>query len=442
MIILGLGSNIEPRADYLRQAIRFLTRGRKPLMRNIKLSNVYESAAVLPEGAPAAWDHPFMNMAISGITDLSPQDLLKSIKRIEKEIGRKKNKKWSPRIIDIDILAYDTQVVQFTDLSIPHPSLFDREFAYLPFYELWPDWNIPFSHFTQGNTLHEFVKKNETNLKPTLSFDLQVFPPLIVGIINITPDSFSDGNQTISPEKALKRAIEFHQAGAQILDIGAESTRPGAQPISPEEEWARLKEPLFEIRSELPKIKISLDSRNPQTVQKAIQLGVNWINDVSGLKNPEMIKLMQKFKGKKVFMHQLGIPANKGKTLPLSCDPVLEIYTWAEERIEILTKIHGLDKNDLIFDPGIGFGKTAEQSFEIIRNLNRFNSLGVEIMVGHSRKSFLNLFTQNKFYDRDIHSVSLSLLIAKEPIDYIRVHNVSSHAEMLRMLRAYQNGIH
>lgn len=250
--------------------------------------------------------------------------------------------------------------------------------------------------------------------------------PKIIGILNITPDSFSDGGKFSCVDSAVKKAIQLIEEGAGIIDIGAESTRPGAKLITSEEEQIRLQDILPEI------IKlgadISLDTYHPETAAMAIKAGVHWINDVSGLNNSRMIDAIKDSHVKIVFMHNLGIPADKNIIMPKGCDLIAEISDWAKYKIMLLDKC-GISIERLIFDPGIGFGKDAEQSMHLINNAEKFRSIGTALLYGHSRKSFLNLITNKPFNQRDPETIEASILLAKKGVDYLRVHNVKGHCE-------------
>ena len=206
----------------------------------------------------------------------------------------------------------------------------------------------------------------------------------LVGILNITPDSFSDGGLHFTPEKAVGAAREMIRQGAAIIDIGAESTRPGATALSSAEEWARL-QPVLAALKDIP---FSVDTRHAETASKALAAGAAWINDVSGFSDAAMVAAVKSNNCKLVFMNSLSVPASRDIVLPLKADAVTLILAWAKERIAAL-EAAGIVKNRLIFDPGIGFGKTREQSFALLRGIEKFKVLGVPILVGHSRKSFL-----------------------------------------------------
>lgn len=423
-IILGIGSNLGDRAAYIAHAINLLSK----ILSEIRISSIYESEALMPEGAPISWNIPFLNLAISAKTELSPASLLKKIKQIEKKVGRKKSyKRWSPREIDIDILAFGKKNITTKDLTIPHKNLLERAFFLLPMQDIAPDWKYPVRGKNHGKTIRTLVKSclDKLDTKRT-----EIYLPKktkIVGILNITPDSFSDGNLFMTPEKAIKMAKTLKKDGADIIDIGAESTRPGAKNIGQKEEWRRLNK----ILKILTKNNfISVDTRHQKTADSALKLGVLWINDVSGFADKKMIAVAKKYKSDVVIMHNLGIPANPKKTIPEKSDTIKIIYNWAKKKISALEK-SGIKKEKIIFDPGIGFGKTAEQSLAIIKSVENFNSLGVRIMIGHSRKSFLKLFTDKPPEERDVETAAISAFLSGK-VDYIRVHNVRVNLAALK----------
>ncbi len=255
----------------------------------------------------------------------------------------------------------------------------------------------------------------------------------LVGILNITPDSFSDGGEFFSPNEAISRAKKMVAEGASVIDIGAESTRPGAKLLSHEEEWKRLKEIIPAIRRELPDITLSLDTRHVETIEKSLEYGINWVNDVSGFSDPKMLSLFQSHKNLKlVLMHSMGVPADPKITI--NSDPMREVLEWTQKKLEWL-KENYIDRERIIFDPGIGFGKTKEQSLELIKNMGKFNEFKTKIMVGHSRKSFLTLFTNKPAENRDTETLAVTAYLALLNIDYLRVHNVAKNMQVVKVMQ-------
>lgn len=251
----------------------------------------------------------------------------------------------------------------------------------------------------------------------------------LVGIINLTPDSLSDGSRFADGNAALDAMTRMIGEGASVIDIGAESTRPGAVPISPQEEWRRLEPVLKSLyRVRMPNVSFSLDTRHAETARKAVECGIDWINDVTGFSAQAMADVAASCRCRLVMMHSLGAPASPSITLPPSADVVNTLFQWATERAAWLER-QGIGKDRIIFDPGIGFGKTAEQSLAILRRIDEFSSLGLPLLVGHSRKSFL----AGLHADRDDGTLAVSLYLAAKGVDYLRIHDVARHAHLLNL---------
>jgi dihydropteroate synthase len=259
--------------------------------------------------------------------------------------------------------------------------------------------------------------------------------PQLVGIVNATPDSFSDGGK-YHPLEQVKSLI---QAGASVIDIGAESTRPNASPLTAAEEWERL-EPFLKEAITLchaHQVKVSLDSYHPENIRNALPLGLDWVNDVNALHSPDMISALQAYpQADYVLMHSLGIPANPAIYVDENQDIVEVLMAFFVEKLGMLAH-HGISHDRVILDVGIGFGKTAEQSLQLLRHMREFQALGCRLLVGHSRKSCLARFTQNApAAERDGATLAVSLSLAKQGVDYLRVHNVPLHSQAF-MTEAY-----
>lgn len=257
--------------------------------------------------------------------------------------------------------------------------------------------------------------------------------PALVGIVNVTPDSFSgDG---VSAHDAVAHAKQLVIDGADIIDIGAESTRPKATLLTAEEEWARLAPVLAEITVAdwRARVRISIDTRHAQTAARALDLGVEMINDVSGLAYNAMAELLSEHDGDVIVMHALSIPADVSKTLPHDCDVVAELLAW-KHTITNHAAARGIAAQRLIYDVGIGFGKTAVQSLALVLAAEKFQQNGGRWLFGHSRKSFMKLFTHEDAAGRDDITLAFSAQLAAANVDYLRVHNVSRHAELFDKL--------
>lgn len=429
MVILGLGSNLGDRRSNLAQAIAKL-RAHATIE---SVSTAYESAAMLPPDAPREWNKPFLNLAVKIRTGLSPRELLHALKEIEKALGRARRERWAPREIDLDILAWDDLMIHEADLKIPHPGLLERPFALRPLAELVPGWNypVPGPHF--GQTAQALSATTEAE-----PYDA----PELVGIVNVTPDSFSDGGHYFSAEKAAAQARTLALEGANVIDVGAESTRPGAHPLSPEDEWKRLEPALGLLRSSFKDLNkkplLSVDTRNAAVAKRALEFGIDWINDVSGFRDPEMQKVAQQSDVDLVVMHSLSVPAARNVVFAANENAVEEVLRWAQLRFGELEKL-GINRNRLIFDPGVGFGKTPAHSLALLAGAGRFRELGARVLVGHSRKSFLSKFTAKPFSERDPETVTASLELARKGVNYLRVHNVAAHAQAFELTRALRN---
>lgn len=252
----------------------------------------------------------------------------------------------------------------------------------------------------------------------------------LVGIVNVTPDSFSDGGAQLDAADAVAAIDRLILEGASVIDIGAESTRPGATPVLPSEEWLRLEPVLAELERFPSAVEFSVDTRHVVTAKKSLDYGVHWINDVSGLENPDMLRLIAGSNATIVCMHSLGVPADKHKTLPPGEDVMETLFVWAEDRLRKLLAA-GIESHRIIFDPGIGFGKTPQQSMQIIRDIRAFHVLGVKLMVGHSRKSFLGLPADATTEQRDHATLAVSKYLISQDVQYLRVHNVAAHKALL-----------
>jgi dihydropteroate synthase len=249
----------------------------------------------------------------------------------------------------------------------------------------------------------------------------------IFGILNITPDSFSDGGANLNVEDALASAKSMLQDGVFAIDIGAESTRPNATPLTPDEEISRLEKVLPAIIK--LGARVSLDTYHFETAKWGASLGVSILNDVSGGADERMVELVAKNNLQFCFMHSLSIPANPN--IVMEGDVLSQLLTWGEEKIKKFNRA-GISNENLIFDVGIGFGKTAEQSLSIIKNITNFNKLGVKLFVGHSRKSFLKrAFNINEasIFERDLMTSVFSALLWNK-VDFLRLHN----AKILKIL--------
>ncbi len=257
----------------------------------------------------------------------------------------------------------------------------------------------------------------------------------IMGILNVTPDSFSDGGRYSDFESAVTRADELIAAGADILDVGGESTRPFADPIDAEEELRRVIPVIKAIRQKHT-IPISIDTTKAVVAREALQAGSNIINDISALrKDPEMIEVVRKSSVPVIIMHMQGSPSDM-QIEPVYEDVVAEIIDFFKERIDWITG-KGIDCNRLILDPGIGFGKTLQHNLSLIKHLKAFSCFNLPLLLGHSRKRFLGTITGiHAEKERDLATAVIAALCSDQNIAMVRVHNVSATRQALLLADA------
>lgn len=242
---------------------------------------------------------------------------------------------------------------------------------------------------------------------------------LVMGILNVTPDSFSDGGLFFDVNKAVEHSKQMVNDGADIIDVGGESTRPSSDQVSEEEELKRVKPVIERLVKEVNAL-ISIDTYKPKVVEECIKLGVNLVNDITGLRNKEMIEVIAKYKVPVVIMHMKGDPKNMQQN-PTYKDVVKEIKEFLIDRISEARKA-GI--KDFIIDPGIGFGKTTEHNLQILKRLSEFKSLGCPILVGPSRKSFIGNITglpANERLEGTLASISIAIM---NGANIVRVHDV------------------
>lgn len=256
-----------------------------------------------------------------------------------------------------------------------------------------------------------------------------------MGIINVTPDSFSDHGRYATTEKAIEHAERLIQEGADILDIGGESTRPGSLAVSLEEELRRVI-PVVEILSQ-KNILISVDTSKPEIMQAAISAGASIINDVNALQAPGAIEIIAKSKVMVCLMHMKGKPRSMQKE-PQYIDVISEVKSFLQQRID-LANSSGIPYDRLIIDPGFGFGKTLKHNLALLRHLDQFVQMKVPVLVGLSRKSMLGAITGNDVDNRVYASIAAALLAATKGAKILRVHDVKATKDAIMIHNALIN---
>lgn len=258
----------------------------------------------------------------------------------------------------------------------------------------------------------------------------------VMGILNVTPDSFSDGGRFISEPAIIAQVRKMIADGADIIDIGGESSRPFAKPVSLEEETARILPTIKAIRQE-SSIPISIDTTKAAVARKALEAGANIINDISALRSDlQMGELVRETASPVVLMHMQGTPGNMQND-PKYDDVIGEISDFLQERIAWAESI-GINKQKIIVDPGIGFGKTLEHNLAILKHLNRFKTLGCQVLLGHSRKAFIGRILGREAGDRDTATAIVSALSYLKKVDIIRVHDVDKTVQAIKIASAIE----
>lgn len=267
-------------------------------------------------------------------------------------------------------------------------------------------------------------------------FKFDTVTPTIMGVVNVTPDSFSDGGDNYDPEAAIATAVQMAKDGALIIDVGGESTRPGASPVSPDEEWRRVG-PAIEALSKKG-LCVSVDTRHAQVAEKAIAAGASVVNDVSGFRDPDMVKVVRGADVGLVVMHMQGEPSTMQDD-PRYDDVVSEVCEYLGARARELCDA-GVSRKRICLDPGPGFGKTPKQTVELMRNIHEVRHLGYPVMVAASRKRYVAYAYHIDDPDpkaRDEASAQEALLACELGASVVRTHNVKKTVEALSGLRPY-----
>ncbi len=257
--------------------------------------------------------------------------------------------------------------------------------------------------------------------------------PNIMGVLNLTPDSFSDGGKFNSKKKGINHAIDLINSGANLIDVGGESTRPGSKVIKENLEWQRINKILKSLIKK--RIPISLDTRKSQIMNKGINLGVKLINDVSGLEfDTETLNILKKYKVPFVIQHSQGTPDKMQKN-PRYKNELLDIYDFFEKKIKLL-RSKGIKHDKIILDPGIGFGKNLKHNMSLISNISIFHSLGFPILVGNSRKSFIKeLSGKNDSELRNGGTIASSIYLMMQGVQILRIHDVNETIQGLKIFK-------
>jgi dihydropteroate synthase len=263
---------------------------------------------------------------------------------------------------------------------------------------------------------------------------LDLSAPCVMGVLNVTPDSFSDGGRFLSAEAAVSRAMAMQQAGAAIIDVGGESTRPGAAPVSEEEELARVL-PVIESLSASLQVPVSVDTMKPRVMTAAVAAGASLINDVNALQAPGAMDAAAASGAAVCLMHMQGQPRTMQQR-PVYADVVGDVRTFLAERVRDAMAA-GIARDRILVDPGFGFGKTLAHNLRLLESLDRFLALGVPVLAGISRKSMIGTLLGDRPADDRLHgSVAAAVIAAMKGARILRVHDVAATVDALKVVTA------
>lgn len=260
--------------------------------------------------------------------------------------------------------------------------------------------------------------------------------PHVMGILNVTPDSFSDGGKFSSLDNALLQAERMIQAGVSIIDIGGESTRPGAPDVSLEEELARVIPAIKAIRAQFD-VWISIDTSKAEVMRQAVEAGADLINDVRALQEPGALQAAAEANVPVCLMHMKGQPRTM-QASPVYDDVLTDVEAFLQERVEACEAV-GISKEQLILDPGFGFGKTIEHNYHLLAHLEKFHTLGLPVLAGMSRKSMIFKLLDKAPADCMVASVTCATIAAMKGAQIIRVHDVEDTLEAMKIIEVMNN---
>lgn len=397
LIVLGIGSNLGERHQNISQALDELE---LEGIKVVKTSYLYETKPMYVLDQP-----DFLNICCTIETTLEPQSLLNVLHKIESKMKRKRVKRNGERNIDLDLIFYQNLSFETKDLIVPHPRIEERDFVLGPLMDLDPKLRHP---VTCKTVKQMYLELNKEPKRVTI-WKNKTYSQMVMGILNVTPDSFSDGNENFEPEQAFNSALKMIEDGADIIDIGGQSTRPGADEVTLEEELRRVIPVVLRLRN---LVLISVDTTRLEVAKQAIHAGADMINDVSG-GSKEMFQLCSQVNY--CLMHNRGTP----KTMDQ-----MQNYKNVVKEVDIFLKNQELEATkflrrwQIFLDPGLGFAKNKSQNFKLLQNIQKFRG---NILVGPSRKRFLGL--QNP-KERDPRTKAICLWCLMQGVMVFRVHDV------------------
>ncbi|XP_024367170.1 folate synthesis bifunctional protein isoform X2 [Physcomitrium patens] len=457
-VVIAIGSNIGDRIANFNRALELM---RASGIQAIRHASLYESAPAYVTDQPL-----FLNSAVSAITSLDPHSLLRTLKDIESELGRTSGGiRYGPRPLDLDIIFYGNRSVTTETLEIPHARFLERPFVLAPLADLLNDAGTrSTSHWSNHKRCDGGVAQAWNKMGGEACIgneDLRRVIPVgnelldlsakthVMGILNVTPDSFSDGGRFMAVEDAVAHARSMAAEGADFIDIGAQSTRPGATRLSTEEELSRLVPVLEALTADsaLKGVKLSVDTFDARVGREAVKMGVHVVNDVSGGSlDSEMLSTVAELGVPYIMMHMRGDPTNmQSKANTTYSDVCEEVGKELNSRV-VQAEAVGVPAWRIITDPGIGFSKTLPQNLDLLKHLPVVRRVLSEssctvsrgpMLVGPSRKGFLGKITERqKGEDRDAATVAAAVVAAIGGANIIRAHNVRAVRDAMKVVDA------
>jgi dihydropteroate synthase len=443
---LSLGSNLKDISQNVEDAYKLLA---------IKCKIIKKSMTLLTKPYGITNQPDFANSVIKVETELEPLELLDFIKSIEVELGRVESERWRERLIDIDIIFYDDLILDiescsnlpkiidfdplyqaagfgvklFEDskfdfhlLTIPHKDYHNRTFVLELLLEIEPGF---VDHVTGVKIIQTY--RSLVNCYDSI---LDSQGTLIMGILNVTPDSFSDGGKNSSLDLVIENYKQMVVDGVDIVDIGGESTRPNAIATGLQEEINRVIPVIQAIRTFDQKTILSIDTYKPEVAELALQNGIDIVNDITGLTNPKMLEVIAKFNCPIVIMHKKGDPINMQDS-PYYENVVQEVYDFFVQQIEVC-KTACIEK--IILDVGIGFGKRLQDNLDLIKNLDKFVGLGYPVLFGSSRKGMYRELFELDVENREEVTMATTAFVIQKKAKIVRVHNVGGNKRLAKMV--------
>ncbi|DBA85065.1 TPA: hypothetical protein ACH3X2_005790 [Trebouxia sp. C0005] len=443
-VAIAFGSNMGDSVANIQAAVRQLpTLG----IQVVRQSRLYESAPAYVTDQPT-----FVNGAIAALTPLQPLELLDALKTVEAASGRNfAGQRFGPRPLDLDIIFYSNQHVQHDRLCIPHPRWQERDFVKAPLLDLFtPEEDLshsPWQGLAEKLAAVRNIWRPNKGGEVMSAPDLQPFIPLpdlpnwpwqqrtwIMGILNATPDSFSDGGQVKGVLGAVEHACMMVKQGADIVDVGGQSTRPGATRLTTAEEVQRVVPVIRAMRETkaLQKVPISIDTFDAEVASQAVAAGAHMVNDVSGgLMDPNMHAQVARLNVPYILMHMRGNPSTM-QSMTQYTDTCLEVGQEMQVQAEAAMNA-GIEPWRIILDPGVGFAKTGQGNLEVMCGLQQIRSQlkgclqGMPLLLGPSRKGFLGKLTgRANAADRDYATAAAAAMCISRGANIIRAHNVAA----------------